>query len=400
MSNEPLQANSLLPPLATDDYRRLKNSIATEGQRIPILVNAQTGEVVDGFHRLQICRELGIEPRIETLDLDDKTALRLQVSLNVARRHLTPEQKLELDRKLAELGLTQLERAEIIGCTRGRISQLKNMHNVKTNIVHIPDFRVKVTPEMREQIIERVEAGKTQSQVAADFGINQGHVSRIVRQQQEREHRRQRALAPDSVTEELNVFHGDFHELGQNLASDSIDFIFTDPPYNAKWIPRYEDLAQLGARVLKSGGSLITYVGHYALPEVLALMIPHLRYWWILACQHSGSAARLQGKWVFVEWKPMLWFVKGERRDREYVADAVHSQPDKTFDDWGQSLIEARYYIERLTSPGDIILDPCCGGGTTCVAALDLGRRYIAFDSDKEKVELARKRIYAYHSHQ
>jgi len=79
--------------------------------------------------------------------------------LALARRHLTPEQKLELDRKLADLGFTQLERAEMIGCTQGRVSQLGSISNVKTNIAYIPDFRVKVTPEMRRQIAARVATG-------------------------------------------------------------------------------------------------------------------------------------------------------------------------------------------------------------------------------------------------
>ena len=41
----------------------------------------------------------------------------------------------------------------------------------------------------------------------------------------------------------------------------SIDLIFTDPPYNGDSLLLYKDLARLADRVLKPGGSLITYFG-------------------------------------------------------------------------------------------------------------------------------------------
>ena len=40
--------------------------------------------------------------------------------------------------------------------------------------------------------------------------------------------------------------------------------------------------------------------------------------------------------------------------------------------------------------PGDLILDPFCGTGTTGVAALRLKRRFVGIDNDGETIELAR----------
>ena len=56
--------------------------------------------------------------------------------------------------------------------------------------------------------------------------------------------------------------------LGKNIPDNSIDLIFTDPPYNEASLSLYGDLAKLAERVLKPGGSLITYVGHYALFKI------------------------------------------------------------------------------------------------------------------------------------
>jgi site-specific DNA-methyltransferase (adenine-specific) len=55
--------------------------------------------------------------------------------------------------------------------------------------------------------------------------------------------------------------------------------------------------------------------------------------------------------------------------------------------------------LERIVSlasnPGDCVLDPCCGSGTTLVAARLLGRRALGIDTSAAAVELARKRLLA-----
>lgn len=49
--------------------------------------------------------------------------------------------------------------------------------------------------------------------------------------------------------------------------------------------------------------------------------------------------------------------------------------------------------IQLASEPGDLVLDPCCGSGTTLVAARLLGRRSIGIDSSERAIALARRRL-------
>jgi adenine-specific DNA-methyltransferase len=49
--------------------------------------------------------------------------------------------------------------------------------------------------------------------------------------------------------------------------------------------------------------------------------------------------------------------------------------------------------ILMITDPGDLILDPTCGGGTTAYIAEKLGRRWITVDTSRVALNLAKKRM-------
>jgi site-specific DNA-methyltransferase (adenine-specific) len=49
--------------------------------------------------------------------------------------------------------------------------------------------------------------------------------------------------------------------------------------------------------------------------------------------------------------------------------------------------------IQLYTFQGDFVLDPFCGVGSTCVAALRAGRHFLGYDTSKEYVDAALKRI-------
>lgn len=55
------------------------------------------------------------------------------------------------------------------------------------------------------------------------------------------------------------------------------------------------------------------------------------------------------------------------------------------------ALIE--YFVRTYTKPGDTVLDPYMGSGTTGVAAVKLGRKFIGIELDAKYFDIAKKRI-------
>ena len=96
----------------------------------------------------------------------------------------------------------------------------------------------------------------------------------------------------DGERSNYKLIHGDFIEQSQKeIPDNSIDLIFTDPPYadTPENLLLYEELARLAIRVLKPGGSLVFYVGHIILDQVIGIFnnfsltdntnSTNLRYW-------------------------------------------------------------------------------------------------------------------------
>ena len=89
----------VMPDMAQDEYDALKEDIAERGVMVPIEFD-EDGNVLDGHHRLRICVELGIDdyPKIVRSGMSEAEKWTHARKLNMARRHLTREQRREMIR--------------------------------------------------------------------------------------------------------------------------------------------------------------------------------------------------------------------------------------------------------------------------------------------------------------
>jgi ParB-like chromosome segregation protein Spo0J len=84
----------VMPLLSEGEFAELKADIAARGVMVAIEYD-ETGNILDGYHRVQACQELGITdwPRITRLGLDEAGKRLHARKLNMARRHLNQAQK-------------------------------------------------------------------------------------------------------------------------------------------------------------------------------------------------------------------------------------------------------------------------------------------------------------------
>ncbi|MDI9576986.1 MAG: site-specific DNA-methyltransferase, partial [Thermoproteota archaeon] len=67
--------------------------------------------------------------------------------------------------------------------------------------------------------------------------------------------------------------------------------------------------------------------------------------------------------------------------------------PKRNFHPTVKPLKLMSYLITLGSRPNDLVLDPFCGSGTTCLAAKMLGRNYIGIEKEAEYVVLAENRV-------
>ncbi len=241
------------------------------------------------------------------------------------------------------------------------------------------------------------------------------------------------------------VIHGDCIEVLETLPDKSVDLIFADPPYNLQlshelfrpnmtrvdgvdeaWdqfdsFEQYDSFtrAWLTAcrRVLKDTGT-IWVIGSYHNVYRVGGIMQDLGYWilndivWIKA----NPTPNFRGVRFTNAHETLLWAQK--KRNSKYIFNhhAMKSLNDdlQMRSDWelpicsGKERLrvhggkahptqkpEALLYRVILSSsnPGDIVLDPFFGTGTTGAVARKLQRRWIGIERDAGYVELARHRI-------
>jgi ParB-like chromosome segregation protein Spo0J len=420
--------------LSNTEYESLKNSIKEDGLHYPIVVNPKR-EILDGHHRYKICKELDIPIKYEIKFFNNTIeGKRFVIDINLKRRQLNEFQKAELAYKLEDLYKKQ-----------ARLRQLSKLKNVKNKLTLSPPSswstdhndnhnKNSIIEDTKGKTIEviskkndlspktyqraRTIIENASEEVKEKLRANKTTISKEYDKIQ-RDRKRQELLSQLNNIQSNNnnnfensnykLIYGDFIEQSQKeIGDNSIDLIFSDPPYGQEFLPLYEELGKLAIRMLKPGGSLVFYVGHIILNQVIGIFNNfsltdnnssiNLRYWWTLAVKHSGHHTKIHPRYVFAEWKPLLWYVKGERVNDLVISNTIgdyieSAPPSKIEHEWQQSTVESEYIIKNLTLANQTVLDPMMGSGTTGLAALNLKRKFIGIEQNQETFEIAKTRI-------
>ena len=247
---------------------------------------------------------------------------------------------------------------------------------------------------------------------------------------------------------DLVLFQGDCLDLLPTLPPGSMKLIVTSPPYNLgkeyerrlsldEYLRQQQQVIELCHRALHAQGSICWQVGNYVdNSEIIPLDVKlfplfeslgmHMRNRIVWQFGHGlHSSKRFSGRYEVI-----MWFTKSN--DYTFNLDPVREPqkyPDKKYfkgpkrgqlsgnplgknpsDVWEIPNVKANHIektehpcqfpvelVERLvlalTNPGDWVLDPFLGTGTTAVAALMHQRRAVGAELVERYVEIARERI-------
>lgn len=198
-----------------------------------------------------------------------------------------------------------------------------------------------------------------------------------------------------------HLVHGDCLGWMRAQPDLSIDLIVTDPPYGLN-IARTGSLTSTGTKftpkawdrarpprayfdeMRRISRNQVIFGGNY-----FADYLPPSRCW--LAWWKNDGLPRLSFADCELAWTS---FDRNARvfncRWRGGIRDGGDARlPHPT----QKPLSLMRWCIEEFSAPGDLILDPFLGTGTTVVAAHQLGRRYIGIENDGEYFEMAKDRL-------
>src|SRR5579862_7144208 len=244
------------------------------------------------------------------------------------------------------------------------------------------------------------------------------------------------------------ILTGDCTEAMQGLPANSIDMIFADPPYNLQlegalhrpnnskvdavdetW-DRFSDFASydqfteswLGAarRVLKPEGTLWV-IGSYHNIFRVGTRLQDLGFWILndVVWRKSNPMPNFRGRRFTNAHETMIWCARERESRYRFNYEAMKSLNDdlQMRSDWllpicsgGERLRDSEgrkahptqkpeallhRVILASTQPGEVVLDPFFGTGTTGVVAKRLGRRYIGIERDKRYIAGAERRLKA-----
>lgn len=115
---------------------------------------------------------------------------------------------------------------------------------------------------------------------------------------------------------------------------------------------------------------------------------------------NSSYKAVDEFEYLYFFWKPGEITVKRERLSSqewlEWGSRAIWEFPSVRANKEHEAMFPKELpirCIRLLTDPGELVLDPFMGSGTTAVAAIDLDRNFIGFDKEPMYVQLAKAKV-------
>ena len=378
---------------------KLSESIKTKGQIQPIVINRDY-ELIAGGRRLAACIHGGISAKVCFIDIVDPLEMReLELEENLQRKDLTPSEEILAIEEIHNLkqkkfgeavqgrkdsGWSLDDTAELLGKTKGFVAQNIQLAEL------IRDF-----PSLSQ--------AKTKSEIAkAARGLERvvGHVVGLSAAEQ---------MLKEDPKRMYNIEQKDAIEFMQSIENESVDVIFTDPPY---MINVDENQITLGG---KTGGELTSSGFMYDDSEEKNMSVLQnfaeesyritksnghafvfcapSHFWWLKDTMRSAGwncserpiiwikrevgQNNMPSRWFSAAYEMILFARKLESKlIIEGKVDWIQCDmvnPSERLHQAEKPIPLIKELLSRVAYPASVVTDPFMGSGAVIVGALELG---------------------------
>ncbi|WP_054812091.1 DNA-methyltransferase [Nocardia arizonensis] len=245
-------------------------------------------------------------------------------------------------------------------------------------------------------------------------------------------------MTPYYDTERATLYHGDALAVLAGLGTASVDAVITDPPYSSggayrtdrmqsvhtKYVQTEQVAAGTGGgalsafdgdnrdqrsygywsalwigealRVVRPGGVLALFCDWRQLPIVTDAIQAGGFVWRGVVVWHKPNGRNTQGRYANT-CEFVVWGTHGPRAFEEldgkplpglYVSNTPRHRQHIT-----EKPLDVMRDLVRIVAPGGVLLDPFAGSGTTGVAAILEGRRFVGIEITDDYAAVAERRI-------
>jgi hypothetical protein len=403
---------NIFPLMDGEEFLGLKHSIAENGQREPIIIF--NGKIIDGRNRYRVCSELGINPDFCEWD-ENGSLVEFVWDRNYHRRNLSPGQRAGCSLKFEKQLAKEAKERMTAGINQYSSPTQKFAEGSKGEARKIAATKLGTN---RQYVSDMKKLDKEHPEKFAEVMSGEKNIPQVKKEIRKEENIKKQKLATESLPNKK------LWALTRDEGIIECDVVVTDPPYgilSESWEPD-----ELGTFTTEWGKKwngcgadffLIFWSQRYLFDGRKwfdeSLCDYHLQQ---LLIWHYPNNKSPQSRIGFKQtWEP-IFFYRHKNTKREVKVDGyewgdglndfdchVAAVPQTNFNNENmkqhpaQKPVEVmKWLVNATTRPGDLVVDPFCGSGTTGIAATQLGRKFHGIETNAEYLKTAEGRLAFY----